>query len=181
MLKLNLLKPTLSFSFALLISGCQLFTPTSSQSDLNALNELKGYEFPSTQVPKGTPNGPYEFHYDNGQLESKSWVKNGCLDRYLEYFYENGKTKMYTPIQNCQVNGLVKIYHEDGRKDLEMTASNGKLTGPFKVYHDTKSNKLQASGVFKNGEPQGTISEFDENGQLIQKFNVINGKIVTAQ
>ncbi|EMU9120586.1 toxin-antitoxin system YwqK family antitoxin [Providencia stuartii] len=181
MIKKHLLKPTLLFSFALLISGCQLLTPTSSKSDLDALRELKGIEFPSTKTPEGTPEGAYEFHYDNGQLETRSWVKKGCLDRYIESFYENGNVKMYTPVKNCKVNGLVRIYHENGRKDIEMTATDRKLTGPFKVYHDTPSNNVYASGVFKDGEPQGFISEFDENGQFVQKSAVINGKIVSEK
>ncbi|MGG4662211.1 toxin-antitoxin system YwqK family antitoxin [Providencia vermicola] len=181
MLKINQLRSVAFFSFALIISGCQVGGLSSSSSKYDSLEELQKIEFPSTEAPEGIADGAFETKYADGKPELKTWIHKGCLDKYLKSYYKNGKMESDISLKNCQVDGLVRTYHDDGRIDIEMTASNGKLSGPFKIYHNTPSNKPHIIGTFNNGELVDEITEFDENGSVTTKGYFRNGKVYLDQ
>ncbi len=181
MLKMNFLKSTLLLSLVLVTSGCQMLTASNTDSDFESLKQLKGVEFPSTHAPKEAPEGLFETSYDNGKPELKTWIHNGCLDRYMKTYYENGNMESDVQLKNCKVNGFVRNYNENGRLDIEMNAIEGKLSGPFKTYYDTHSNNVHITGTFKNGDLEGTLTEFDESGKIITKAHIRDGEIYVEQ
>lgn len=185
MFKLKPIKSVALLSLILLVSGCQLGGSTNSNSNSDSkfgeLSELKTMEFPSTEAPKGLAEGAFETEYDNGQPKFKAWVSKGCLDKYIKTYYENGKPESLIQLKNCKIDGTVRNYHENGRIDVELTALQGKLSGPFKIYHNTPSNKPNITGTFKNGDLVGTLTEFDENGTVISKAVIRDGKIIVLQ
>ena len=77
----------------------------------------------------GSPDGPYETYYDNGQLFQKGTYKNGKPD------------------------GPSEVYHENGQLSLKGTYKNGWFDGPFESYHD--NGELIVKGSYKDGEPCG--------------------------
>ena len=67
----------------------------------------------------------FEEYYENGQIKTKAFFKNGKLDGFYQEFYSNGK---------IQSRGFFK---------------SGKLEGEFLIYF--KNGKLMHKSIYNNG------------------------------
>lgn len=166
-------------SSTLLLSGCSAIINLADTSEIS-LNNLQSIEVTQIQVPaipKGTKDGEYLRYYPNGELKYKSWVAKGCYDRYVNAYYNNGKLQMSMPLKNCQVNGVIKKYQPNGRINSEMTIRNGVPYGAFKFYHDTPKNGVYLQGFMENGAITSVVKQLDENGNVVNKAQVLDGEV----
>lgn len=145
----------------------------------------------------GKIDGKYETFYQNGVLEMTGSGKEG--DRYGEWknYHRNGKLMSINNYENGKLEGEYKEYDYDGIIYSEKVFSDGYLIA-YKYFD--KNKKLLAEGgdkkkVFElqNFHPNGTLSskgkfqkgvgkvgkwqEFDEYGNLVAEYNVVEGDI----
>ena len=71
------------------------------------------------------PSGPFEWHYENGQLKEKGSYKDGEYDGPREMYYENGQLKEKSTYKGTYrdakghhrpaADGPLERYHENGQ------------------------------------------------------------------
>ncbi|RAK66831.1 toxin-antitoxin system YwqK family antitoxin [Hymenobacter edaphi] len=90
---------------------------------------------------KVTPEGPWQFFDNQGNLEGEGSYTSG------------------------EKTGAWRYYFADGKLQRECTYdAQGKLTGAFKQYYD--SGKLEIDGTYRAGEPVGSAKIFHPCGAL---------------
>ncbi|SUC00615.1 MORN repeat variant [Proteus vulgaris] len=171
----------LILSSVLLLSGCSAFlyslgnNPEMSLSNIKLMENTTKLTVPT--IPPGTRDGEYLRYYPDGKLKYKSWVTKGCFDRYVNAYNDNGKLKMVIPLKNCEVNGVVKSYQANGNIYSEIAMRDGLPYGAFKYYHNTPKNNVNLQGYMENSTLVGVITQYDENGKVINKGQILDGKI----
>lgn len=169
------------FSSLFLLAACGTSYVTQDNGiSFDNLYALEGSEIPVFDVPDDTENGAY-VHYKNGNLRYKTWINNGCIDRYLYTYYDNGNLKMFLPLRNCKGNGIIRSYYSNGNLENEMGVRDGYLYGPFKRYHNTSNNGIYMQGTMSNGVFEGLVEQYDDDGELVKKGEIRNGKIYPLQ
>jgi antitoxin component YwqK of YwqJK toxin-antitoxin module len=84
-------------------------------------------------------------YYENGQLKSQKFYKDGIIDGEQKVWYESGKL-------------LIKYCYKDGLQD-----------GEYKEYYE--SGKLKSKRFYIDGMLDGEQKEWFENGKLsVQQF-----------
>ncbi len=92
-------------------------------------------------------------------------------------FYE-GKKEVATWIigrdgsikrEGIAINGIVRKFYPDGSLMAEMIYKDNKLNYNYFEYYET--GMLKKEGYYVNGEPYGTFTEYDINGNVISKKN----------
>lgn len=71
-------------------------------------------------------------------------------------------------------NGKKTDYYYGNTKQAEYTMVNGEMNGLLKVYYE--NGQLKKTGNYKNGSASGKFTEYDENGNKTFEYNQANGK-----
>ncbi|MEM7103359.1 MAG: hypothetical protein AAF502_09540 [Bacteroidota bacterium] len=90
-------------------------------------------------------------NYVNGKLEYEKRIIDGNKDNFkLLFYFENGKLKMIQEFKDSNVkNGKWEAYHSSGKKKFICYYKDGKLDGTLKEW-DEQGN-LMKKEVWKNG------------------------------
>ncbi|PCJ85989.1 MAG: hypothetical protein COA57_06890 [Flavobacteriales bacterium] len=99
------------------------------------------------------PNGYNKFYYDNGNLSSEGYMKNGKPDGYWKTYYENGNLKSLGKRKNFEIDSVWKFYNEKGILTSEITYRNDKKHGLTKNY--SNEGFLVAKERFIDNKKQG--------------------------
>ena len=91
--------------------------------------------------------------YKNGVMHGKVWSKGN---------YKNGVE-----------DGINIIYYENGNIEYEKNVSNNGRTVYEKHYFS--SGKLDFEATYKDGQLDGVVKKYGENGQIIQQGTFKNG------
>ncbi|WP_299818052.1 toxin-antitoxin system YwqK family antitoxin [uncultured Pontibacter sp.] len=149
-------------------------------------------------------NGKKTSYYDDGELETEYFLKNGELHGQFKSYYRNGQLqkqgffadgnengkfieydslgskKVEYYMLNGELNGTALLY-EQGKKSIEKNYVNGVQTGKYtEYYYDEESGNLnfKITGATKNGENDGKwVSYFIEDGkeEVVAYGNYKNG------
>lgn len=141
------------------------------------------------------PKSPYQLHYESGQFMDKNDSEIIKIDqiRFFEFIgklvprysldQENFPGSFEIPVkgkgfqdEKKRKQGIWKNY-ENGRIESISTYLNDKRVGPFVDYHDNGKIYMKGSHHPK-GYYDGEFSEFDEDGNIIQKGTLVNDKKV---
>ncbi|SNR37881.1 YARHG domain-containing protein [Lutibacter flavus] len=114
-------------------------------------------------------------YFENGQLESISYKKNGKLNGEFKTYLENGQIELAGSYKNGKVNGEVKKYNKSGQLESVSEYSEGVLY-IIKSFHE--NGKLKTSGNIVGNNKIGEWSVFYENGQLVTSGKYEEGKKV---
>jgi len=164
-------------------------SPTWSQSagaDLNQMNE-------SSQR-----TGLWEIYYKSGELKESGNYVEGQRDGLWKSYYKNGSLKHEITYTDDQAKGPARFYYRDGqlweegywdvnhwKGEYTLYHANGqkfydwnyndsgKRTGEQKYFH--ANGELQYSGKWKNGNIEGEVSVFNDQGNLIEKREYADG------
>lgn len=82
-----------------------------------------------------------EDYYENGQVKSRVWYKNGKEDSLGIWYYENGLTKVIAAFKNGNQVGPTNYYH-----------SNGNLSAYY--YHNKERSAMYGREYNSNGDLQ---------------------------
>ena len=134
------------------------------------LEEMTTYTFKNGDFVE---DGPYEYYYDNGQLESKTTYKNGELDGPVEEYHDNGQLESKTTYKNGELDGPTEYYYFDGQLEVKRTYKDGKPDGPYEWYY--RNGQLEVKRTYKDGELDGPFESYHENGEVRDKGTFQDG------
>ena len=165
-----------------------------SPDDIGERNECFAYEeyYSRFLTIRNETEGLLETYYENGQLRTKEYYKNGELHGLSEWFHENGQ--LFTRSSH----GLYEEYNENGqllRRDnykngqerlSEYFYENGQLLSRdnYKNKHNWsyegfyENGQLSLKGNYKNNKCDGLWEHFDEEGNLTKSETWENGKMI---
>lgn len=121
-------------------------------------------------VPVKPPDGftgTWITYYVNGNVRENDEYAGGKLQHMKEMFdtglprREGNMTEGAKPGTSVP-SGLVVTRYEDGRPEIEESYERGRLNGPRKLYYP--SGKLKQEGSFVDGNPDGLLRNFREDG-----------------
>jgi antitoxin component YwqK of YwqJK toxin-antitoxin module len=144
------------------------------------------------------PNGYNVFYYENGQISSEGYMKDGKPDGYWKTYFENGILKSEGNRRDFLLDSIWKFYDEKGKLVVEITYLNDKKNGIRRTiqenetieehfvddikqgptlyyYPDGKKKKMVP---FVNGLEDGTAYEYDDEGTVITLITYKKGYIV---
>ena len=114
----------------------------------------------------------------NGQLDEIASYKDGEANG-IGIGYTNNRKTAEVLMSEDKANGFIRTftYHPLGDETmltLELNAVNNNPQGPFKYYYE--SGILKAEGLFNsNGEQDGELRSYDEQGHLISVESYADG------
>lgn len=106
---------------------------------------------PYIRVNKSVPEGEFIQKYENGKVDFKTVIQNGCFDKYFDNYYPNGKLRSHTPLVDCKGNGLAHGYTEDGDLINEIYYVDSFAQGKIKAYG--KDGKVSQFRYYDLGYP----------------------------
>jgi antitoxin component YwqK of YwqJK toxin-antitoxin module len=107
----------------------------------------------------GSPNGKWEYFYDNGNKKSVEEVINDTI--YIRQYWENDSAQTQTIIDG---NGFIQSFYINGGLKEYYSFQNGLKTGPFSEY--TAGGALSVGGEFLEGKKNGTWEFFSVDRKL---------------
>jgi uncharacterized protein len=125
----------------------------------------------SAQPNEVNPNGFNVFYYENGNVSSEGYLKNGKPDGYWKTFYETGIIKSEGNRLEYQLDSIWKFYDVQGKLILEMTYKEGKKNG----FRRTWSPEGMIEEWFEQDMKQGFENTYDTLNRLIKKTTIVNG------
>ena len=107
--------------------------------------EISHHEPACPECGAPTTEGPFERHYESGQLMTRGTYTNGVRHGLYEEYYESGQLKE-------------KCYFETGNEH-----------GPFESYYE--NGQLEGKYNFNNGDPRGDgfFEHYNERGELVAR------------
>jgi len=116
-------------------SGKYLVTEAADEGKEGQMKSkiLSWFKSPAKDVQS---DGPYESHYENGQLKSKGSYKDGQQDGACESYYENGQLQSKGNHTDGQRNGLQEWFHKNGQLRERQPYKHGKQDGLWEFFHE---------------------------------------------
>lgn len=114
-------------------------------------------------------HGERIIYYSDKSIHIKENYLHGVIDgKYLEY-HPNGQILIEAQYKNGIMSGILKKYYDNGQVEEIVTIKNNEENGPFKEYYP--DGTLHWEGTYLNGDNEfGLLSEYDENGELVNKL-----------
>lgn len=109
---------------------------------------------PVIKVEKDFPEGEFSEKYPNGNIKFKTYVQNGCFDKFVDIYYPNGQLRTHTPLVNCQANGLSQGYLVNGALRTEIPYVDSYVQGEIKVFD--KNGNVAETKMYHQGYPVST-------------------------
>ena len=66
-----------------------------------------------------------EHYYENGQIRTDAFYKNGALDGLYTFYHENGKIYVKVNYDKGDLDGLITFYDTNGKVIEEVMYKNG--------------------------------------------------------
>jgi antitoxin component YwqK of YwqJK toxin-antitoxin module len=139
--------------------------------------EQRGSDEVKLYYQKGEQN-PYtgwqKMIYDNGQVKSLLFFKNGKRGGLFTGWHENGKKSAEGTYQNWRPEGLTTNWHENGEKAGVVTFKNGKPEGLTTNWHENGQKSEEAT--YKEGKGEWTT--WDKDGVKVgEGSNEVEGMV----
>ncbi|GAL87683.1 hypothetical protein MYP_4914 [Sporocytophaga myxococcoides] len=138
-------------------------------------------------------NGMITSYFNSGKIKSTAMYKKGAVDGIVEEYYQSGKVRSEITYQDNKKNGIAKTFYENGNPETEENYKGGFPSGFFKTYYpeggietesfkDGNKNQIKfkrynkagtviSEGIMVNGQPEGTVNSFYDNGAPKSVFN----------
>jgi len=117
------------------------------------------------------PNGLTRFYYENGQVSSEGYMKNGEPDGYWKTFYEDGIIKSEGNRVEFKLDSIWTFYNDTGVVAMQITYLDDKKNGIRTTYHEEEIIEEN----FIDDIKQGFTNYYYPNKQLWKKINFIDG------
>ena len=89
-------------------------------------------------------------YWDNGQIKSVEYYKNGKRDGTFSYYFENGKIRTEKTWKDGKLDGKDIWYFENGQIGWEENWKDGTPDGKFIYYYENGQKRYEKH--YKNGE-----------------------------
>ena len=139
-------------------------------SELENIKKIKyhrpnGGQETNYKITKSIDNETKKEYYDNGQIKSVEYYKDGKKEGlWIRYFY-NGNLSIKGNFKDNKQEGYWMSYYDNGQLYLDRIYKDGKLEGIWKSYYE--NGQLNYEWNYKEGE---LISQkcWNENGNKIE-------------
>lgn len=122
------------------------------------------------------PDGYNTFYYENGQISSEGYFKNGLPHGLWKSYYPNGNLKSLGKKLNGTSDSTWVFYDQKGRIAWSYEYVNDKKNG-CAIQYDTLGHKQQEI-FYVNDVLQGERIEFYPSGKIKSTVNIVDGKNV---
>ncbi len=113
-----------------------------------------------------------EFKYENGELSSEGYIREGKPDGYWKTYYPEGTLKTEGNRSDFMLDGVWKFYSSDGQINEIISYSEGKKQGLSERY---KKGDLIERCQYQRDTLSGICEEFSE-GTLLREIPFSEGK-----
>ena len=100
--------------------------------------------------------------YENGQMSSEGYLKNGKKIGKFKSWAENGNQTADWEVLDGKENGYIQCWYDNGTKKRERTLDRGIDIGNFKEWYE--NGKPSCEGNYVKGKKNGTWKYWKENG-----------------
>ncbi len=100
-----------------------------------------------------------QFYFENGQLSSEGFYKNGSQDGQFKRWTESGVLIEEWEMLDGKVNGFVQCWYPNGIKKREAMIEKDIENGIWKDWNE--SGELDVEGNYKNGKKEGKWTYWD--------------------
>lgn len=132
----------------------------------------------STEYKNGEINGTQTYYYRNGSLRYTIKNVNNLLSGDLVEYFDNGKVYQKVSFINNNREGASKTFYNNAGNTVETEGNykKGKSVGDWKTYY--RSGKIYKQFTYNDdGEMEGPLKEFHENGKVETEEIYSNGKL----
>jgi len=159
------------------LAGFSEINIPGSNATLVAKKTKAGIMLEQGIIRNGKKDGPWTIFHDNESIKSVTSYVNGNLNGAHLEFNNRGQLEKRVEYLNNQFHGLYGEY-KYGRPLKEISYESGTQNGPFRVWND--SGKISQMGSNKDGKIHGTLKYFDDEQNLIMKYEYENGEQVSG-
>jgi len=151
-------------------------------------NRLRG----KLTIKDNSLNGPFVMLYEDGDVMFECNCKDGVLHGTFKA-YDEGHLHYSTEYVDGKIKGLMeeRLYYEDGDLYAKIRYNeNGDIHGGYEFYYPTwlaspfpKGSPLllMVKGNYKNGEPDGLQTVYDEKQQVVEYHLYREGQEITNE
>jgi uncharacterized protein len=113
------------------------------------------------------------FFYENGQVSSEGFMKNGAPDGYWVSYHRNGQKKTEGNRVNNELDGVWNFYNEDGQISVSISYKDGKKQGPRITFLNNVRIKEE---LFDADKREGFTAHYYDSGELFKEVPFENDK-----
>ena len=113
-------------------------------------------------------------YYENGNVKSEGYIKDGQANGLFRHYYENGQLKSEIPWVDGRINGTVLEYGIDGSLNSRRIFQNDKMNGQAFFYND--SAKISLMETYSEGKKMDLFEKYYSDGTVFEKGKVKNGQ-----
>lgn len=113
------------------------------------------------------------YYYENGQVSSEGFLRNGQPDGYWKSYYRNGQLKAEGNRLDFKLDGPWIFYDRDGLKSSRITYKKGEKDGPSFLYQEGQLHKIDQ---YEEGKLQGISKYFYPDSSLKKEIPYQEGK-----
>jgi len=117
------------------------------------------------------PNGFNRFYYENGQVSSEGYMRNGEPDGYWKTYYEDGTIKSEGNRKDFKLDSIWTFYNDTGKVAMQIAYLNDKKNGIRRTYHEEEIIEENFTDDIK----QGFTYYYYPDKKLWKKINFIDG------
>lgn len=114
-----------------------------------------------------------QYRFDNGQISSEGYLREGLPDGYWKSYYVTGNLKAEGNRENHQLSGPWKFYDENGLLTTIIRYENGKKNGLREQFLDSVLIKQEP---YLNDVVEGTVRHFYGNGDIHKWIPFVRGR-----
>ena len=147
-------------------------------------------------------NGTKKSYFSNGNIASSTEYKDGEINGTESYYYRNGSPRYTLKNVNNSLSGDLVEYFDNGKVYQKVTFANSNREGASKTFWNNAGNTVETEGnyvknkpvgewktYYRSGKPlkqmsynndgqlDGVLKEFHENGKLETEEVYANGKL----
>lgn len=146
----------------------KMITYSSTDFEKGKILEVRNYrkegEFTGGSWGRHSVNQDGEFlqYHSNGNLQEKSFLKNGELEGEKTGYYNDGQISYKTFYKNGKREGEDISYFESGRISYKGSFIDDKEEGKHVWYFDTEPIQIYKEENYKNGKKHGKKFQYKE-------------------
>ncbi len=114
--------------------------------------------------------------YENGQIKSRSEIRQGLLEGVSEGWHTNGQKQVTEHFHAGVSHGLRTKWHANGRKLSEATIVEGKMEGTFRRW--AEDGTLAEEIEMKAGQPDGISRAYYPGGSVKAEARLRDGALL---
>jgi antitoxin component YwqK of YwqJK toxin-antitoxin module len=112
-------------------------------------------------------NGKYEEYFDNGNVKTVMFLKNGEQDSITTLYFDDGKINEIRSFKDGLMHGKWETFNAKGQKLAEAWYLNDKKDGLWRIWDE--NGVLRYVMPYSNGHRSSTWTIYNEKGEITEQ------------